>query len=324
MMLHLSRRLRGLVFSMLLALFLVPTHPAGAKETVALTFGWPSGLHGKVTFSVRTTRTVNGRREDVNMTGRYDLETSDSAEGLLIEFDNVQTEVENSGSGPQAMVREYMAKAASMPPSYIVSPDGHFVRIDGLEEFRNGILDGINDAFSEFPEQTREQVVQTLSAFFTREQLEASIISEWNTYVGTWLSAEMDEGDLYELTYSEPIPALGNMEVPMRATFLFKRRAPCNGDETIMRCVELEMRTFVDSEGLADAVEAFMARIPTGQNAPQIEDLQQETVVRLLSEPNTLLPYLMESSKRTSTTVSVGNEIQASSRIEEKRFVYTY
>ena len=84
------------------------------------------------------------------------------------------------------------------------------------------------------------------------------------------------------------------------------------------------MRTFVDPEGLTAAVEAFLARLPAGHEGPRIQDLQQETVLRLISEPDTLLPYLMQSWRRTVTTVAVGDESQAASRIEEKRFAYTY
>ena len=58
-----------------------------------------------MTFSARTMRTVDGRSEDLNMTGRYDLVTSAAPDGLLIQFDNIDTDVENAGSGPQAMVK---------------------------------------------------------------------------------------------------------------------------------------------------------------------------------------------------------------------------
>src|ERR671911_75458 len=136
----------GLALSLLVAVTLMPAGPVRANETVALAFDWPSGLRGKVTFSARTMRTVDGRSEDLNMTGRYDLVTSATPDGLLIQFDNVDTDVENPGSGPQAMVKAYMAKATSMPPSYVISPDGQFVRIEGLETFRTRILEGIDDA----------------------------------------------------------------------------------------------------------------------------------------------------------------------------------
>jgi hypothetical protein len=324
MMRHSSRQRYGLALSLFVVASLMPAGPVCAKETVALTFGWPSGLHGRVTFSARTTRTVNGQSDNLNMAGRYDFVTSAAPDGLLIQFDNVETEVENAGSGRPAMVKAYMARAMSLPPSYVVGPDGQFVRIEGLEAFRNGIFEGLEDAFADVPAAAREQVIRTMDAIFTREQLEASLASEWDSHVGTWIGAEMDEGDLYELTFRQPMPAFGNMEVPMRSTFLLKGRVPCNGAETAKRCVELEAHTFVDPAGLAAAIEAFMARLPAGQEAPRVQDLQQETVVRLISEPDTLLPYLMETSTRTITTMAVGGESQASSRVEEKRFVYTY
>jgi hypothetical protein len=319
-----SRQRYGLALTLCMAASLSSAAPAGAKETVALTFGWPSGLHGEVTFSARTTRTVNGRSEDLDMAGRYKFVTSPAADGLLIQFDHVETEIADVGSGPQAMVKAYLAKATSTPPSYVVSSGGEFLRVEGIEAFRDGIFEGMEAAFAEFPAATREQVIQTIASVVSREQLEAGLASDWNSHVGTWIGAEMDQGDLYELTSSQAIPAFGNMEVPMRSTFLFKQRVSCNGGESTKRCVELEMRTFVDPEGLTAAVEAFMARLPAGHEPPRIQDLQQETIVRLISEPDTLLPHLMESSRRTTTTVAVGDETQASSHIEEKRFVYTY
>lgn len=319
-----SRPRCGLALSLFLVASLMPVGPVRAAETVALTFGWPSGLHGLVSFSARTTRTANGRSDSLNMTARYRFTTSAVGDGLLIQFDDVETEVENAGSGPQAMVKAYLAKAVSMPPSYVVSPDGEFLRVEGLEAFRDGIFAGLEDAFADVPAAAREQVISSMETLLTREQIEASLASDWDSHVGTWTGAEMDEGDLYELTFNQAIPAFGNMEVPMRSTFLLKGRVSCNGADTAKRCVGLEARTYVDPAGLATAVEAFLARLPAGREAPRIQDMQQETVVRLISEPDTLLPYLMESTTRTMTMMSVGGETQASSHIEEKRFVYTY
>jgi hypothetical protein len=319
-----SRCRRGLVAALVVGAAVALAGPAAAKETVALNFGWPSDLRGQVTFSARTTQTVNGRSEAISMSGRYDFMTSGAADGLLIRFDNVETQVENSAAGPQAMVKKYLAKAASAPPSYVVAGNGQFVRIEGLEEFRGTVLGGVDDAFAEFPADVRQQVVQVIGRILTKEQLEASIVSEWNMYVGAWIDAELDQGDVYEITYQEPVPALGNMAVPMRAQFMFRERAACDERDEARRCVELELRTFVDPEGMSAALQALLRQLPEGQNAARVEDMQQEMVVRLITEPGTLLPHLLESSKRTVSTVSLGEEQRVSSQVEEKRFVYTY
>lgn len=323
-MLRISRCRRGLAAVLVAGAAAALAGPAAAKEAVALAFGWPSDLRGQVTFSARTTQTVNGRSEAISMSGRYEVTTADAADGLLIRFDNVETEVENSAAGPQAMVKKYLAKAASTPPSYVVAGDGRFVRIEGLEAFRGSVLGGIDDAFAEFPAEVRRQVAQVVGRIFTREQLEASIVSEWNMYVGAWIDAELDQGDVYEITYREPIPALGNMAVPMRAQFMFRERAACHARDEARRCVELEMRTFVDPEGLGAALEALLGQLPEGGDAARVEDMRQEMVVRLITEPSTLLPHLMESSKRTVSTVSLGAERRVSSQVEERRFVYSY
>jgi hypothetical protein len=141
------------------------------------------------------------------------------------------------------------------------------------------------------PAAARDQVMQIMDSVLTREQLEASLASDWDSNFGAWDRAEMDEGDLYEITSNRAVPAFGNIEVPMRSTFLFNGRVSCNGRDTSKHCVELETRTYVDPAGLATAIQAFQARPPAGQQAPRILDMQQETVVRLISEPDTLLPH---------------------------------
>jgi hypothetical protein len=246
MMRHPSRRRCGLALCWFLAFSLVPAWPVRADETVALAFGWPSGLRGKVTFSARMTRTVDGRSEDLDMSGSYGFVTSAAADGLLIRFEDVETDVGNAGSGPEAMVKRLMAKVISMPPSYVVSPAGQFLRIEGLDAFRSGILAGMDDALAELPAATREQVTEALGAIVTREQLEAGLASDWDSHVGTWIGAELNQGELYELAFNQPIPAFGNMEVPVRTTFRFTRRVACNAAEPTERCIELEMYSFVD------------------------------------------------------------------------------
>jgi hypothetical protein len=145
------------------------------------------------------------------------------------------------------MVQKFIATAISMPPSYVVSPEGQFLRIEGLEAFRNRILEGMDDALAELPPSTREQVIQGMGAIFTRGQLEAGLASDWDSHVGTWIGAELNQGDLYELTFDQPIPAFGNMEVPIRTTFRFKQRVSCNAAEppsaaSISKCIRSSIR----------------------------------------------------------------------------------
>jgi hypothetical protein len=117
-----SRQRCCLVLALLLVPSLMPVGTVRAKETVALTFGWPSGLNATMCFSARTTRRGNGQSDSLDMAGRYNFTTSAVGDGLMIQFDDIGTEVENAGSGPQAMINAYMAKAVSTPPSYVVSP----------------------------------------------------------------------------------------------------------------------------------------------------------------------------------------------------------
>jgi len=302
-----------------------PSGPAAAaQETVSLSFAWPQDLRGSVDYTAYRARESNGRSDEVAISGRYDFVTSAVADGLLIRFENVETDVKSDGAGVEAMVKSFMTKAASTPPSYVVGRDGQFRRIEDVDVFRNAVLGGLDDAFADLPEQTRAQISQVMAGILTREQMEAGIVSDWNMFVGAWLEAELDQGDLYELQYEQPVPMLGNASIPMRTTFLFAGRTACDENDAGQGCVILEMKSFVDSDRLSAALEAFLSRFPADGDKPKVEALRQDMTVRLVTEPDTLLPHRLDSRRYTETRMTMNGETSVGSQVEEKRFVYRY
>jgi len=295
-----------------------------AQDSVSLNFAWPQDLRGSVEYASRRAREANGRSEQVEISGSYDFATSAVADGLLIRFENIRTEIDSDGVGVEAMVKQFMTKAASTPPSYVVGHDGEFRRIEDLDAFREALLDGLDQAFADLPAQTRAQLSQAMAAVLTREQLEQGIVSDWNISVGAWLDAELDRGDLYEVAYEQPVPMLGNAAIPMRTTFRFVGRAACREGDGDERCVILEMESFVDSERLADALEAFLSPSPADGPAPTVEAIRQDVSVRLVTEPGTLLPHRMDSRRYTETRMTMNGETSVGSQVEERRVVYRY
>jgi len=295
-----------------------------AQETVNLNFAWPQDLRGSVDYTAHRARESNGQSDQVAISGRYDFVTSPVADGLLIRFENVETDVESDGAGLESMVKTFMTKAASTPPSYVVGRDGQFRRIEDLDAFRDAVLGGLDEAFADLPEQTRTQISQVMAGVLTREQMEVAIVSDWNMFVGAWLDAELDEGDLYELQYEQPVPMLGNAAIPMRTTFLFTGRAACDDRDTGQGCVVLEMKSFVDSDRLAAALEAFLGQFPADGQRPKVEALRQDVSVRLVTEPDTLLPHRLDSRRYTETRITMNGATSVGSQVEEKRFVYRY
>jgi len=163
-----------------------------------------------------------------------------------------------------------------------------------------------------------------MTGILTREQLEQGIVSDWNLYVGAWLGAELDRGDLYEIRYEQPVPMFGNAAIPMRTTFLFAGRAACHDGDEGQSCVILEMESFVDSERLAAALEDFLSQFPADGQTPTVEALRQDVSVRLITEPDTLLPHRMDSRRYTETRMTMNGDTTVGSQVEERRFVYRY
>jgi len=296
---------------------------AKAQDTANLRFAWPNDLKADVLFKSKRTKMQGSQSHVVSMNGRFRITTSPVRDGLKISTKDFTVDVDGGPNGAAAQIQKLLLKAASTPPDFVVSRDGDFVRVDGLEEFRSNLMGALSDLTADLPDQAKAQVNQIMSQVLSKELLEANMASSWNRDVGSWLGADLDQGDVYEAELSYALPMFGNIEVPLIATFQFHGRVPCTASDTAKSCVDLEMQTFVNSERLSEALAGFISQFAPGQ-APAVDALELTTTVRLITEPGTLLPHRMQSTKVTSVTMTHGGQQSSQRQVEEEEAVYRY
>jgi hypothetical protein len=312
----------------LLPLFLVACLVCGAAaEPIELRFDWPDGLEAAVSYSGERVREQVGQTSTQVVTGSYTLRVSNHPAGKLIEYAdaNVNVDLGDVAEGPQKKLQEMMIKAMSQPPSYVVNENGEYVKLHGLDDLRRNLDEMVGIIVDEMPDNIRAQVQGMFDKMLTPEVLETGIIENWNRDVGFWVGASLDVGDWYEVEFTNTVAMLGNIAMPMKNRFRIIERVACNDDDNGTGCVRIEMTSVVSDEDLAKAVEEFISRFDAQGNVnPSIQELKQENDVRLITDPSTLRPYSIESSKQTSLKMSLGGMKEDGGQIERNRLVFSW
>ena len=312
--------------SFLISLLLLPFAPVRA-DTVTLAFAWPETVEGTATFSARKTRAAERGQQVIVVRGGYGFAAKPVADGQLITFGKTQVDVqvEPPVSGMQGRLQQFMLSAANQRPSYVIDRQGSYLRLENMERYRQNLREAYAALLADLPDQAKERVQQTIEGAMSDRQLEARMAESWNRDVGAWVGGEFDRGETYEQDFSMAVPLLGNTEVPMKAAYRYLGPVSCGKAASADRCVHLELRSFVDSDKVARALEAFLKRM-AGQGAGEfrIEQLRIDTTVRLVTEPDTLLPHRIEQQKVSSTVLSQGGQSQATRQVEEIVYEFAY
>lgn len=308
---------------------LMPASPVSgahaAQDRVALNFGWPDNLKAGVSYFYRQARTGGGKSRTLTVYGAYDAHAAPVGDGLRITTANNDVKVRLQGfpAGPQTKLRQFLAGAAASQPAFVIDRSGKFVRLEDLAAYRKKLENGLNAMFAQEPSELRAKISAAIAPALSEEQLQAGIVNQWNRIVGAWLEAELDVGDLYKLKFERPIPMLGNTPVRMVTDIKFVKRAPCTANGAKRKCVELYMRTVIDDDSVAKAIEKRTAQL-AGAAGIAVTDFRTEETVRLLTEPRTLVPYRLHSVKKTATTVKANGNTQTVEQIDETKVAYKY
>jgi len=318
-----SRRHRAL--ALLAGLLLSPGLLAG--EIVRLEFGWPADLAATVTFAGERTRSAGAQSRRSAARGSYRLTTSAAEDGLLIAYSDFRIEPVPAppASGPQSRLRALVSRAAAALPATLVGPDGAIVRLVGMDAMIGALREAFSDLAETLPDSVRPRAEQVFAQVLSRDSVERRMREQWHRDVGVWTGAELEQGERYVLETTEPAPALGNVGVPMLLTFEYLGPAECTESAAEAGCASLRMRSTVDPASVADALSEFVARVAAaGGPAVEIDALRIDTVVSLVSDPATLLPYSVTVERDTAITMRQDGAVRESRELRLQRYRYAY
>lgn len=297
---------------------------AGAKDSVQLKFAWPDNLNAKVSFLYRNTSRRGMKGHSMMVYGNYDANVRPMNGGLRVVSENADIQVRSEGlpAGPQSKLQQALARAMGKQPAYEVDRQGQFVRLADAKQYRKTLEDALNAAFADSPSEMRAKIVSAAAPAMTDEQLRAAAAASWNQIVGAWLAAKLDMGDVYKLKFKRPVASLGGATVTLLAEIQFVKRASCTAKDRGRKCVELQMKTSADNESVVKAIKAQAAG--GGNPAMTVRAFYMKETIRVLTEPGTLVPHRMHSTKETSMVIKANGRNHSVNQVDELKLAYGY
>ncbi|MCG6988714.1 MAG: hypothetical protein LJF06_11110 [Gemmatimonadetes bacterium] len=296
--------------------------PSG--DTVRLAFGWTAGLHGEVQLTrVRIDGSGPARADTSTLRTTYSLAVSKVEDGLRVEVGDFKVPAIPESDETAAAI----ALISSFSPSYVLSPGGDLLRLDGTEELVTRVRSMLDSMLTEGKLPAMKEAVDSL---VSEEALSAQLSEEWTALVGAWLDAELEVGSLYELETEEALPLPGNPVVPFKFEFGVIDRVPCDKEDQTTSCVELVMRSFPDPDVMKQFMKQFLKDFTNSMRAdrPEVPEMAlrnlsvfSESV--LVTSPETLIPRTLSITKRVNGLVTSGGVEQPISQTRKSYYVYS-
>jgi hypothetical protein len=269
-----------------------------SEGSVALRFGWPEGFAARVT-GFESRHLVSGETEDEDRTDlSYRLRVEPAPEGSRIRYEDFALRNPKTRElVPLRAVPGLEALSSALRPSFVVSPDGRFGGTPGLDEDVariNHELDALQARTEPLPESA-----PLLPTRFSAELFRRHAPVEWWPLVEMWAGREVQPGARYALDLMTPMPLLAGTPIRMDGQLSVSRRCACDGADGPLRCIELVLVTNADPLELLPLLGAGAERHEGEAPAPvTVTKLELSETVRLVTEPETLVPHRVESRTR--------------------------
>jgi hypothetical protein len=303
------------LFALALSLSAPPSRgadPAPRRgEVVALRFAWPAALDAAATQ--RRTRLRTGR-PSATTTTRYVQRVSRAEDGYRVATARTRWEGEPPYAGPRDAVDAIVRASESVVQ--VVSPEGEFVRLDGLDALRPAMERLV--AGAELPP---DQLARALDAAESAARAQAR--EAWNLAVGFWTGADLELGERYVMRVEADLPLLPGAKADHDQEFSVRRRVPCSAAERERRCVEITLRATPDPAALERVARELAARVAGPERPGTAGELPRRTVaveneLLLVTEPATLLPHRLVWTRSVRVTTVAPGDADADPEIVEQ------
>lgn len=306
-----------------------------ARSVAVMSFDWPPSAPVGVTRKFKSTQWATGIEPSTATEAySYTLVAEPVAEGLRIVASNVEADLH--GSNVTDRVRDAVNKSigelsAVIFPTYIVSDEGRYLRLENPEQVRadaKALLEvaRMNGAFgaagSISPELTDEMLKD--------ENLASATMFEWNAMVGAWTGTTFTSGEAAPLRLSNVGGKSGPGDVaPLSGAARLVGHVRCSEAAADDSCVALELRLQGDPAYLKEKTGTVLRNIAKPDVLKNVsigvDSVSMDLAVRLVTEPGSLRPYHLQIVSRTRLTMTMLDSIKVPSRHEEElllRFHY--
>ena len=309
------------------------TQPAlgqAKPDSVSLRFGWPVGMTASVEGGWTRMQSNAVRNDSFTVRSRWRMSVSAHPKGRHIQYDQFTitslppaTPNRSAGLDPHQL----LARLGSIQPSYVVSAEGEFVSVEGVEATKRA-LDSLFAPLMREIANAPPAITQLMENATSLQVLTAAAAQDWNAVAGTWVGADWEVGAVYKTSTEEPVPMFPGLKMPMQYQFRAAERVPCTERETARRCVLLEMHSEPDSVAMRKFINDLMTTIaPKEARAlATFRSMRVANELTVIADPRDLRPYFFELVKAVEAESAGGpNEPPGRTRqIDIRTARYTY
>jgi hypothetical protein len=255
-------------------------------------------------------RSTPVRNDSFTVRSRWRMAVSAHSKGRLIQYDQFTiTSLPPAAPNQSAAVdpHQLLARLGSIQPSYVVSAEGEFVSVEGVEATKRA-LDSLFAPVMREIAGAPPAIKQLMENATSMQVLTAAAAQDWNAVAGTWVGADWEVGAIYEASTEEPVPMFPGLKMPMQYQFRAAERVPCTERETARRCVRLEMNSEPDSVAMRKFINDLMTTIaPKDVNVlAMFRSMRVANELTVIADPRDLRPYFFELVKAVEAETAGG------------------
>lgn len=313
----------------MVGLLLTPLAPTAFAQTppdIPLTYAWPTPLTAQVTYTKSKAHSAGGKTSNGALTTLYTLQmAAPNAQGeRVVSYSNFRVDPLTAPKGitPQAIKQVELLGQMGMPP-VVINAQGGFVRLQDLESFRTQFRGMLSDLLGVSAQDPRVQRAVDQGA--SPQVLMASAANEWNQLVGGWAGGTLKLGQWYEMHNDGMLPVLPGKPVRMTTLFRIARELDCQRGGVTRKCVELERVTRPNPQDVGAAIEAFGQQLSGNQpSRERIEAIKVDHSMRLITEPQGLIPHQLLVTKDIGVTTRQGDDLKIGTELQEESVSFAY
>lgn len=300
---------------------------AGAAEAVWLEFAWPVGLAAEVDVDRRILRRIGGADSVVTMRSRYRMTVRAHPRGLAIahtdgELTSFEADPELPPDNP---MRAVFAGLLGEDATYIVSPDGMLLEVEGLdrsaEAMRGALAPQSGDSAV-----AAARAEHAGAAALSTGMLESAAAEQWGSLVWFWAWEEFRPDSVYTFSAEVPNPIVPGAGIDLQYRVGFLRFVPCVEAAAPDSCVRVETRARPTADALAALAEgwASVAADAAGADPAAVSSFDQERTFSVVLEPSTMVPYEFRSVQSLTAATNVNGTAGRDERVDETVMTFRY
>jgi hypothetical protein len=310
----------------LLAAMIAPL-PAEAEDSVTLTFAWPVPIHARVaaTLQRKSHWAEMNLDKTETLSGTFETNVDRSPDGQIhIRFGKPELAVATGKAGKATLrITELIPLLPlTFGPTMAVSRDATFLRVEAAGDFRSALIDlvtkNIGDAAQSEP--LRGIVPRAIGQYASDNHLDGLASMRWGGIVGLWSGRTLTLGETTRWTETQIVPSAGQPTIRWQYQAEFVGRVPCSAGESIQRCVELGLI----AEVAAPDRQAYAEAVQRSAKGARFEYSEMRIELRLVTDPDTLLPYRFHQSTREGMKMIDAKSTMETHTQDDLELIYAY